>query len=271
MPTVFDMLPDRFAELGDDRAIVMRQGFQRIGYDIKKCAGFCDPRDERDVLITWTVHKGPKQKARDRFEAAGGRVVVAEEAHLRYLPNGPFPGEQYFSLCLHDHQFQWANGGPDRWQKWNVALKPWRETGSVVLVRETRGIGSDAATCEPDWHARTAAKLSSLTTRRIELVEHPKKIKQRGEIPPTPEEQFADAWCVVTWHSHMATEALVHGIPVIALGPFYFLKTATYSILDIVDCIPLDDNRLAAFERFAWAQWSRTEIASGEAFARLLQ
>lgn len=267
MPTAFDMLPVRFE---DGRHVAMAEGLARLGYAVKKCAGFCAPHDERDLLITWTRHKGTKEQACARFEAAGGRVIVAEEAHLRYLPNGPYPSDQYFSLCLDDHQGLWRSYGPERWASWNVAIKPWRTDGRKILVREQRGIGSAIGGSPPNWHGYTAALLRRYTDRPIEIVTHPKTLKRRGVPVPLPEDQFSNAWCVVTWSSHMGSEALLHGIPVIACGPRFFLSSACGTRIDEVEAPPLPGNREAAFQRFAWAQWAMSEVRCGEAFKRLL-
>lgn len=267
MPTAYDMLPDRFA---DGRHIAIAAGLERAGYAVKKCAGAWAPESRRDVLVTWTRHKGSKDQACTRFEEAGGRIIVAEEAHLRFLPHGPYPNEQYFSLSLNDHQAFWRSYGAERWDGWNIEIQPWRSDGGIVLVREQRGIGSPCGGSPPNWHQETARALRRFTDRKIEVVIHPKTLKREGKPVPAPEAQFADAWCVVTWSSHMGTEALLHGVPVIGRGPNFFLSPACGSRLEEVDAPRRPDNRLAAFRRFAWAQWSMTEIASGEAFKRLL-
>lgn len=265
MPVAYSLLPDRFA---DGRHEALKSGLRRVGYEVREGQGV--PSGEQDALITWTRHKGTKEQACDRFEAAGGRVIVAEEAHIRHVPNGPYPQDQYFSLCINDHQGFWRSYGPERWASWNLEIKPWRVDGTKVLVREQRGIGSTKAGSTRNWHLDTAQALRRLTDRPIEIVTHPKTLKRRGEWVPAPEELFADAWCVVTWCSHMGTEALLHGIPVIARGPRYFLDSVCSNHLQDVVTPRTPDGREATFARFAWAQWAMSEIRSGEAFERLL-
>jgi len=275
MPTAFSILPERFE---DGRWRALLDGLKRVGFEIEHNPGWrwaglpADkrPASRRDVLITWTRHKGPIEATCRKFEDQGGRVIVAEEAHLRRLPNGPYPADQYFSLCLNDHQTFWRSDGPARWASWNVKIAPWRTDGDKILVREQRGIGSSDVACAPDWHARTAAELRRYTDRPIEIVEHPKKLKRRGIAVPRPEEQFADAFCVITWNSHMGTMALLHGVPVIACGPKFFVSTAAGRDIAQVDDPSRPETREAAFARFAWAQWAMSEIRSGEAFRRLL-
>lgn len=266
MPTAFSLLPDRFA---DGRHLALKAGLRRLGYKLREGTG--TPADTRDLLITWTVHKGPKERARDSFEAAGGRVIVAEEAHLRHVPNGPYPRDRYFSLCLHDHQHDWRVGGPERWESWRIEPAPWQPTGWRVLVREQRGIGSSRMASPPNWHERTARTLETLSDQMVEIVPHPKTLKRRGLPVPSDDALFAEAWCAVVWASHMGTEALLRGVPVIACAPRFFLAKACGRCLEDVEAPVMPDNRERAFQRFAWAQWAMSEIESGEAFAHLLQ
>lgn len=262
MPLAYSILPGRFADV---RHEALEAGLKRVGYEIRKGAG--GPNDERDILITWTVHKGTKQKARDQFEAAGGRVIVCEEAHIQRIH-----GETYFSLCLHDHNGAgtWKVGGADRWNTWGIPLRAWRHNGTKILVREQRGIGSELMASPPEWHVKTVATLRRITDRPVEIVTHPKTLKRRGERVPTADDLFADAWCVVIWASHMGTEALIHGVPVFRCAPHFFLEDACGTRLEDVDDPPTPQ-RLPAFQRFAWAQWSMREIRNGTAFAHLLQ
>ena len=275
MPTAFSLVPHRF---GDGRDCAILEGLRAVGFAVRDLGqrrgqgpgDWLRPRDDRDVLVTWTVHRGALEACRDFFEEHGGRVIVAEEAHVRRVPDGPFPGDTYFSLCLHDHQGRWHAGGPERWASWNIEIEPWRRHGARVLVREQRGIGSTLMASPRDWHLRAAEGLRALTGRPVETVVHPKTLKRRGLPSPGNDEIFADAWCVVTWASHMGTQALLHGVPVIARAPRFFLQDACGDRLDQIDDPPRPP-RGPAFERFAWAQWSMTEIRDGTAFDHLLR
>ena len=58
----------------------------------------------------------------------------------------------------------------------------------------------------------------------------------------------------------MATQALLHGVPVIYQAPHYFLALAAGH--DLAEWNnPRKPDRQPAFECFAWAQWSMSEIA----------
>jgi hypothetical protein len=273
LKTAYSILPHghRFA---DGRAEAILDGLAKHGYVIdhrpelrgRPLAPDMRPK-EGDLLVTWTVHRGGLEDARDAFERMGGRVVVCEEAHLKIIN-----GEKYYAICLHDHNGagRWWHGGSQRWVSWRLHVKPWRTTGGKILVREQRGIASAGMTAPPDWHNQTAQKLRTLTTRTVETVTHPKILKRQGVAPPDETEQLRGIWCVVTWNSHMGTVALLNGVPVIFQAPHFFMEKAAGRALEEVKDPPLA-NRLPAFERLAWAQWSRRELASGKAFEALLQ
>lgn len=86
-------------------------------------------------------------------------------------------------------------------------------------------------------------------------------------MPPLAHD-LRDCWCVVTWSSNAATEALLAGLPAIVCGPAHILAAVCNRHLeDAVE--PVRRLREPAFERLAWSQWTLDEIASGEPFARL--
>ncbi len=275
MPTAFNLVPARFE---DGRHLAIMEGLRAAGYEVRDLGDrrgqapgdWLRPGDDRDVMVTWTVHRGPIEACRDFFETCGGRVIVAEEAHIRRVPGGPYPKDQYFSLCLHDHQNWWRIGDRSRWAAWNLEIRPWHLDGTKVLVREQRGIGSSTMGSPKEWHVKTAERLRSLTDRPVEIVTHPKTLKRQGKPVPTPEELFADAWCVVTWASHMGTLALLHGVPVIACAPRSFMSPVCGHRLEEVADRRMPECRAGAFATFAWAQWAMSEIRSGEAFKHLL-
>ena len=255
----FNVVPDRFA---DDRHGAILAGFRRHGYTIRE--GFGLPRSDRDVLLTWTVHHGNKEKQRDEFEAAGGRVLVCEESYVK-MPLG----EKHIALSWHDHNGAGVipSGGGERWARWGIKLQPWRidTARGHVLVREQRGIGSSLQRCPPNWHVETAAQLRKATRRDVRLRLHPKHDPDK-----TPDsERFRGCHALITWNSSMACAALIAGIPVFAVGPHIICEGACDRGLYNLET-PSLTGRLEVFERVAWGQWSLTEIERGDACDHLL-
>ncbi len=261
MPVARSILPERFA---DDRHGAMERGLARAGYAVQR--GFALPTSSADVLVTWTRHRGDREAQCRRFEAAGGRVVVAEEPHLKGLVEGR---ERLFSLSLHDHQRHWRVGGPERWSGLGIAVAPWRKPGGrigPIVVRDQRGIGSTAMASPPGWGEATVARLRALSGRAALLRPHPKRAA--AGAPPLAA-QLADAWCLVTWASHEGVEALLMGVPVVWCAPFGFVRAACGTRLEDV-ILPPQPERLPVLETFAWSQWRPSEIENGEAFRWLL-
>jgi hypothetical protein len=262
MPAAYSILPDRFA---DGRHSAIETGLKACGYKITRGAG---PGCPDDVLVTWTVHRGHKENAARKFEAAGGRVIVAEEAYFRRVN-----GEKCFALALHDHNGagRWPSGGPERWDRLGIELKPWRRDGRHVLVSEQRQIGSAAMASPPGWHEKMAERLRGLTDRPVVIRWHPKSRAEPAKARQQPplEAALKDCWSVVTWASAIAGPALVAGVPVFVEAPHHVLDGAVERDVANIEAAAYPD-RPPAFRRLAWAQWSIAEIASGAAFERLL-
>ena len=198
MPIAYSILPDRFA---DDRHGTIERGLEAAGWRVKRGPGM--PRGPEDLLVTWTVHRGHKERAARAFEAAGGRVLVCEEAYFREVN-----GERHFALALCDHNGagRWPVGGPERWESFGIALEPWRRQGRHVLVREQRGIGSAKMMSPPLWHDDATRRLQALTGRPIVFRAHPKSrmYPETAATQPTLEAALRDCHAVVTWASAIA-------------------------------------------------------------------
>ncbi len=267
--TAYSILTDRFAD-GRHRAI--EAGLEACGYRLERGEG--SPGGADDLLVTWTVQRGHKEAAARRFEAAGGRVIVCEEAYFRRVG-----GDKHFALALHDHNGagSWPAGGPERWQAFGIEPKPWRPpsprrrgTGHI-LVREPRGSGSERLASPPGGHLAMAERLKALTDRPVVIRWHPKSraAPEKARAQPPLDEALEGCWAVVTWASAIAGQALVAGVPVFVEAPRHVLDGAVNRGVAAIDA-PACPDRLPAFRRLAWAQWSMTEIENGRAFERLL-
>ena len=240
---------------------------ERAGWRIVEGAGH--PRDRRDLLVTWTVHRGAKEDAARAFEAAGGQVLVCEEAYLRHVR-----GERAFAIALHDHNGagHWRAGGAERWESFGIALDPWRRAGGHILVAEQRGIGSRRMASPPLWHDGAVARLKRLTKRPVLFRAHPKSrlYPELARTQGSLEEALAGAHAVVTWAGSIAVQALVRGIPVCFEAPEIVCAGACARGIEGIES-PAYPDRLPALERLAWAQWTLGEIEAGAPFAWLLQ
>ncbi len=148
---------------------------------------------------------------------------------------------------------------------------PWRDAGEHVIVTEQRGIGSSKTGSPDRWHEAVTARIRKITKRTVVVRAHPKTrlLQDIAAKQPPLIEQLQGAHALVTWNSAAAIVALVHGVPVFYEAPHFTCEGACkHGVAEIEN--PALGDRLPAFERMAWGQWSRSEIESGAAFRHLL-
>lgn len=221
-----------------------------------------------DLLVIWNRYM-ERHDCAERFEKAGGRVLVAENGYL---------GKDWNRGCWyalsegnHNGAGRWTVGGPERWRKYGMPLAPWRRDGKHVLVLPARGIGPPGVAqpggfnTQDAWIEATVAAVEKLTDRPIVVRRHPGSFMAEKPLA----EDLRDAWCAVTWGSGAAIKALFDGVPVFHGMPNWIGAPAALPFGADIEH-PFLGDRLPMFERLMWAQWTGDEIASGEAFRSLL-
>ena len=203
---------------------------------------------ENDIFVTWN-RIGTGNNVAKQFEKRGLPVLVVENASW----GNSFAGDDWYHMALtyHNTAGRFPVISPERWDDLGVALAPWREldNGETVILPQ-RGIGSDPVKMPAGFPKK------ALKTHGGRLRPHPGK----GEKGIPLEDNLSNCNHVVTWGSGAAIKALMLGIPVTSYQPRWIGEQDN-----------TDEGRLAMFRRLAWAQWRHSEIATGEAFAYLLQ
>lgn len=248
-------------------------GLKRLGYTL--AGDHRQPYTPTDVLVIWNRYGTGAQLA-ERMHAAGGTVVVVENGLVgRDRPDG-----HWYSLALDDPAHAggrlapWIEG-EDRLERVGVASYALRKAGREVIVLASRGIGPPGVASPRGWTEETARQVRAQTDRRVRVRAHP------GEGPRIPLEQdLADAWCVVTWASAAALQAMLLGVPVFHCCPTWIGRLASNrwsadkGLLEHAHDADLSDKddrwRALTFERVARGTWRTDEIESGEALARVL-
>lgn len=239
-----------------------------------------------DVLVIWNRYAENDELAR-RFEAGGGRVIVAENAYLgidgRSHRAHDTSNRRMYALALHDHNGRGAWPTSEtalaalagaalispRFSMLGVEVKPWRTEGRKVLVCAQRGIGSPGRASPPGWAERTAHEIRAQLGVPVWIRPHP------GDHDPVVplEKDLEDAVACVIWASGAGVKALVQGVPVFHACPWWVAAIGARRYAgpqSLSFAVRNDVQRAAALERMAWAQWTCDEIASGEPFRRLL-
>jgi len=228
-------------------------GLQALGYELVdqiRC-----PRPA-DVLVIWNRGSWRNTEAQ-RFEAAGARVIVAENGYL----GKNWIGQKWFALALGHHSGAgtWPDGGSARWDSWGAQLAPWRTDGTEVLVLEQRGIGEPGVASPRGWERDMVKRFGG------RLRNHP-----GGAVPAVSlVDDLRNARCVVSWHSGGAMLALLMGVPAFYGFPLWIGRSAARHVSEF-DAGPWVGDRLAMFRRLAWAMWAVDEVRTGVAFEKLL-
>lgn len=234
------------------------EGLRRAGYTITWRESIDYPEGDEghaDLLAIWGDYYGSERIYADH---AGSRRLL----HIDngYLGRGHFDG--YYSVTLGakqatDAAWQYWPFPPDRREKLDVTCTPWRRHGDRILV-----LGLSRKQCEnlhfayPGWNKHLQDEVRHVSHRPVVLRE-----KRYDQLqPPLPEILLQEDWrLVVGYNSKGLIEALVAGIPILALGP------CAAAALDSADLhrLTYSDDREAFLAWLAYQQWTLTEIAQG--------
>ena len=229
-------------------------GLEASGYRLVHELGDPEPGD---CLLIWNRYGRNHERAKT-FEAAGARVLIAENA---YLPTEVL-GSGWYSLAESHHAGAgvWPDLGGERWDGLGIELRAWRTGGTEVLILGQRAIGEPGIASPPHWAEQSQQRLGG------RVRPHP------GKHPGMKlEHDLRNAAVVCTWASSAAIRALVYGVPVFYAMDRWIGAAAGRPIAEFGQEPRRDDDaRLAMLRRLAWAQWHLDEIRSGAAFDALL-
>lgn len=239
------------------RVVAFCDGLRAAGFDVRK--GLPSSAVAGEVLVIWN-RRGQDDAVAQKVEAAGGIVIVAENAYI---------GREGYAISRGKHH---GGGGlliddATRAQHMGVELAPWREEGEHVLVCPNRFIGPRTDVMPENWVASTTARLKRLTNRPIKVRPHPGNWKRNP--PKTPiEEDLRGAWACVIWWSTAGIPALLRGVPVIFCGPYWIARRGGGRDLGRIADPEIGD-RQAALVDIANGQFTIEEIAAGVPFVGL--
>jgi len=109
-----------------------------------------------------------------------------------------------------------------------------------------------------NWLWESVTEIARHTDRQIIVRPKPTAHSKKRSL----EADLLNAWCVVTYSSNIAVEALIMGIPVVTLGPCVASNLSTP--LEAIESPHYPDNREEWAQRIASNQWTLDEIRSGE-------
>jgi hypothetical protein len=218
------------------------------------------------------------------------RQAQREGRNYFYADNGyVLPGkteQNYFRITKnalqHDGSGKATVDGKWRATRLGITLKPWRKSGSHIVVcppghlfGATFGFSADA------WIEKTVETLKQHTDREIRFRmkvswndAKPLDIIRRGKpktsVTTPLSEEIKDAWALVTHSSNAAVEAVVAGIPV------FCTDQCGSSAMGLSDLSKIESPRTDG-DRESWVavlaanQWRLAEMRDGKAWRDLNQ
>lgn len=205
-----------------------------------------------DILVLWGVRRSELIRSQ---KAAGGEVVILERGYLgdRFAWTsvsfgGGLNGRGIFRGPFDDGS---------RWEAHFAHLmQPWqRREGPVVVMGQ---VPTDNAVRHIDfnrWARRTLDHFRA-SGRQAYIRPHPQVAKGGRPLADV----LAEAAMVVTYNSNSGVDAVLAGVPTIAMDPGSMAWDVTGH--DLSEVAPTPD-RTAWAHRLAWCQWRMDEIASG--------
>lgn len=211
------------------------------------------------------LQKGHNHHANAQFEGdpiavwgqlRGAKELLAKSKHFYRLDHAYIGRLSYYRMTRGDFQPSKIKDRPgDRWERlkkqYSLKIGDWRK-GKYVLVTlsdqrtyDYFGVGK--------WGDSIKAEVRKYTDRPIE-------VRIRTEPRPIGE-HLRDAWCLVTYASNTAIDALLAGVPVFTLGP----STARPMSGDLakLESPMYPENREEFFRHLAYCQFTNEEFRSG--------
>jgi hypothetical protein len=221
--------------------------------------------DREENNMTPVVLRGvTKRKQMDACKAAGRDFYYVDTG---YFGNGK--KKSYHRITLNNLQ----NFGPiidrprDRLSRCNISLTKFRKQGSkVLLAPPSQKLLNIYNINLEQWMEQTIAGIKQYTDRPIEI----RLKKGRSERQSTDTMEMAlsnDVFCLVTYSSIAAGEALLLGKPAITLGPNVAAPLCSTTLADIENPrIPTLDEVEAWAAHLAYCQFTEPEMRDGTAW-----
>jgi len=236
---------------------------------VRGCGGQITTWSKTESTPTPVVLRGiTKRKQMDACRAAGKDFYYIDTG---YFGNGK--KKLYHRITKNDVQ----NFGPviarpsDRLDRTGVQLKKVRATGSKILLAPPSQKLLNLYDIDLEtWLAQTLSEIGSYTDREVVIR------RKQGRSVRVNEDTIEmaldqDIYCLITYSSIAAGEAILHGKPAITLGPNAAAAVCSASISEIEKIKTPSLDEITAWARhIAYCQFTEAEMRDGTAW-RLLQ
>lgn len=166
--------------------------------------------------------------------------------------------------------FRFDKADSKRWPDLGVEIAPWREDGNhILVVGQVPWDASVQNSMHVKWLRDTVHELQRHTKRPIRFRPHPKAwqhcppIKGASYSRRAIEKDLEDCWCAVTFNSNVGVDAVLAGVPVIAMDRGSMAYDVADHDLRSVEAPTIHEHRQIWAERLAYTQWNLEEMQQG--------
>lgn len=231
--------------------------------------------DDSDIAVFVGV-RGKTREVVDAYRALGRRTIILDKGAIRFRNRSTHRRVYLDGGTALAYLNRFRRRDPSRWQAFGCELAPMREEvprAHIVYANNSQKV-------HDYWRLGSAEELAEQTVKQLQKMAPTRKIVFRpkpraldfreiegAELslkPHTIEDALVGAHCLVTHTSHCTVNALMMGIPVVALMPNPAKNVAGKFIEQaLAPPIPSEEDRYSFFCNMAWAQWSPDEFKDG--------
>ena len=242
---------------------------------------------DADVAVIWSVlWQGRMRKYKDiwdRYRKANKPVIVIEVGGI--LRNKTWK----IGINGVNREADFANQavGGERWKKFNIDLKPWRQTGNEIIICGQHTNSHQWLNNPPmsTWFEQQICEIRKYTDKPIIIRPHPRnhieidvgKFKDVKIVGPRRDkntyddtdlaERLKSAWALVSHSSNPAMTAAMQGIPVYVSEASLSYDIGDTSFMNIDK--PHMPDRQDWANKLAYTEWWPDEIEEGLPWKRI--
>jgi hypothetical protein len=220
---------------------------------------------------------------------SGQHLVYIDHAYFnrgyRWKKEHTGPPSSFRMVLNEIHPTKIKRRKSDRFEAFNISLKPWKKTGDHILVCPPTGFLTEVINLRPDWSEWAVRTIRENSDRKIIIRPKPgisliepyinlsKKIKDVEVLLNTKDRPIEDdlyrCWAVVAPASAVSIEAIINGVPVFTEPSSPAAPIAVYDLTKIEE--PIFPDREPLLYNLAYSQFTLPEIESGYALEFLIR